>query len=100
MIVFHTANTTHTVKLIPRYNLAAYTFEVRDEFTGQVDTFNVVPIISAGYTVFDIDRTFEPFTHYQLTLRNADLICWRGKGFATSVTDVQDYEIKNDIDTL
>lgn len=102
MIVLDAKSTEHQIILIPRYESESYELIMRDEYYNESETINIPsPTKMQGYTLISFAKELSEFASYQLTLKNGDLICWRGKAFATNIPDeVQNYEIGKDVNTL
>lgn len=97
MIILDTGNTTHSVKVIPRYYnidnthvVSLYDEDSRSSSNLTIDSRT----LSNGYIVYGFDLTVTEGKEYQIKITDSTTtnIVYRGKVFCTSQT-TQDYNI-------
>lgn len=101
MNVFSPDDTTHTLKIIPRfYPVGSVTVSIKDEADKEVFTTSGMPTITDGYLYFDITKTFENKSNHQIQITGQDEVVYRGKIFVTDqADDTQAYKISKDVFT-
>lgn len=101
MDIFNPENTTHTLKIIPRfYPDGQITVNLKDEKTKEVTSFTLTPTVTDGYMYIDIEHEFSDNTNFQIEIKSVEDVVYRGKLFVTNQAgDTQAYKISKDIFT-
>lgn len=122
MVILNPENTTHEITIIPRVNVPSISIVLKNESKNTTETFdNISTTYSSGYLTFEIEKTvleqesfeysvysYSPLTadstlfsadstvlSADMTEIDGDNLIFRGKAFATSQTDLQNYKINN-----
>lgn len=102
MNVINPNNTSHQLKIIPRfYPDGSVSLQLKDEFTKVVTTISIDPVITDGYMYLTFNHTFKNNSNYQVMVSENDEVVYRGKLFATTQwADTQNYKLTNEAFTL
>lgn len=94
MKVFNSNNLNHTLKVVPRIYLEDITMYLRHELT---DTTSIITNLTSykdnGYLRVDFEFDFKNNASYEVVCLYNDELVWRGKAFATSQTDLENYKL-------
>lgn len=97
MKVVNPNDTSHIIKLIPRYYpVSDLTFELYNEFTQITDTVTNNYEIVDGNLFLSFDYNFENNSKYQIKILEDEEVVYRGKLIATSQS-TQDYKLTNNV---
>ncbi|MEL1243526.1 hypothetical protein AAEO56_04570 [Flavobacterium sp. DGU11] len=99
MNILNPNNTTHTLKIIPRfYPLGDVVLELAGEEREPGSTITIVPTISNGYMFLQFEKAFKNTSNWQVKVTEENEILYRGKIFVTSqAADTQNYKTTKDI---
>ncbi|AWH84934.1 hypothetical protein HYN59_07245 [Flavobacterium album] len=99
MNILNPNNTTHTLKIIPRfYPLSDVVLELVSEEREPGSTITILPTISNGYMFLQFDKAFKNATNWQVKVTGGNEIVYRGKLLVTSqASDTQNYKTTKDI---
>jgi hypothetical protein len=94
MKVFNSNNLNHTLKLVPRLYVENITLDIRHELTDTNTTIeNITSFKDNGYLRLDFNFEFKDGGSYEIVCRNNNELVWRGKAYATTETDLENYKI-------
>lgn len=94
MTILRPAETTQTITIIPRYDVASISVKLRNESQATAETFeNVDTTYGNGYMTFDIRKSVKEGENYEIELIDNETIIFRGKCFSTDATDLENYKI-------
>ena len=92
-------NTTHTIKLIPRfYGITSIDLSLYNEATQETTSVTDVYSFTSGVATIIFDFTFEENDKYQFKLVDGSTVIYRGKLIATS-QEPQQYKLDNGLYT-
>lgn len=94
MIILRPSNETHTITIIPRYEVDLVTLVIRNESKATTETHeDLTAIYSKGYLTFQFEQTVTEGTFFEFEVLDNTTVLYRGKAFATNQTDLQNYKI-------
>jgi len=94
MKVFNPIDLTHKLVVIPRIYTDISTISIRHELTDVttiIDNFTFA--IDNGYLTISFEFTFKNSASYEIIVNGINDLLWRGKGFATTETDLENYKL-------
>ncbi len=99
MNILNPNNSTHTLKIIPRfYPMGDVILELKSEETKAISQLTITPTISNGYMFLQFEKTFKNASNWQVKVTEESEIVYRGKIFVTSQSaDTQNYKTTKDI---
>ena len=99
MNILNHNNTTHILKIIPRFYLMGdVVLELKSEETKAISQLTITPRISNGYMFLQFEKAFEKASNWQVKVTEESEIVYRGKLFVTDQTaDTQHYKTTKDI---
>ena len=95
MIVFNVNNSAHNIIVTPRkYSESAF-LTLRHELKDRTFTFpDLQAVKDNGYLRVNFTFTFKEGESYEITLTSeSNELLWRGKGYATTETDLENYKL-------
>lgn len=103
MNILNPENTTHEIKIIPRYypESAVIIMELFNEEKKTAKLYNIDTLVIDGYMYLRFTETFINNTNYQIRISEGNEIVYRGKLFITNQShDTQNYKITKDVFTI
>lgn len=94
MKVFNPNNTTHKLVVIPRFYEEITNISIRHELTDKVILVtDFTNFIDNGYMTISFAFTFKNSASYEIIVNGIYNLLWRGKGFATIETNLENYKL-------
>lgn len=102
MTVLNPNNTTHTLKIIPRfYPSGNVTLDITREDYSPGFSLLLLPIIQDGYMYLPFDHEFENASSWSVKVSESDEVVYRGKIYVTDQSDdTQGFKLSKDIFVL
>jgi len=97
-MIINPINTTHTLRIIPRFNPSdSLVLNIKDTTTNLDEDISLssYAFTTTGGIEFDFDFEATDETRYQITIKEGDEVVYRGISIATS-QDTQEYQLTND----
>jgi hypothetical protein len=94
MKVFNPTNLVHKLIVIPRFYQDITNISIRHELTDKIIIVtDFTNSIDNGYLTISFEFTFKDNASYEIIVNGIDNLLWRGKGFATIETNLENYKI-------
>lgn len=98
MKVFLPIATDQTLTIIPRFESTNVKVLIRDKETDTTTTLVRTSIFTDGYMAIIIAYNFVEAKQYEISVTDdSDILIYRGQGYSTSQTDLENYKLNNDI---
>jgi hypothetical protein len=94
MVILRPDNNIQTFVIIPRINAEVISIVIKNEGKNTTETIENIPTTFLnGYLTFEIEKTVSEAESFEYSVYNLDSeLIFRGKAFATSQTDLQNYK--------
>jgi hypothetical protein len=94
MIVFNPQNQTHTLFFIPRKEHTTCVLKITNELRNTESQITIIGNFNNGVFFGDFEYNFSEGASYEIEINsNIYGLLFRGKAFATSVNDLQNYKL-------
>ena len=94
MKVFLPVATEQNLTIIPRFEETNVSVTIRSEQLDSEVTTSYTATTTNGYMIIPVTYDFKESESYEITVTdNSGTIIWRGKGFATAETNLQEYKM-------
>lgn len=87
-------NKSHTMKIIPRKYEDVLNIVIRHELKDETTIVtDFTDGIDNGYVTIVFPFTFKEGASYEIEVNGITTLLWRGKGYATNKTDLENYKL-------
>jgi hypothetical protein len=95
MVVFNPTDEIHSLRCIPRFNSEIVTLKLRNELKNTTETFEIESINYNSYMILEFVKTFVEGESSEIEIfdANTEELLYRGKSYATSQTDLENYKL-------
>jgi len=94
MQVFKPSNISHTLVFIPRVNTTNVILKLRNELRDTENNISIVGTVVNNVFMGSFSYTFKEGGTYEIEVFDTmEKLLFRGKAFATDVTDLQNYKL-------
>ena len=95
MVVFNPTDEIHSLRCIPRNHSEIVLLKLRNELKDTTETFEIEPIIYNSYMVLEFVKTFVEGESSEIEIFDifTNELLYRGKSYATSQTDLENYKL-------
>jgi hypothetical protein len=95
MVVFNPTDEIHSLRCIPRLNSEFVTLKLRNELKDTTETFEIESINYNSYMILEFVKTFVEGESSEIEIFDSitDELLYRGKSYATSQTDLENYKL-------
>lgn len=95
MVVFNPTFEIHTLRCIPRKNTDIVVLKLRNELKDTTETFEIEAIKDNSYMILIFPKTFVEGESSEIEIFDSvtDELLYRGKSYATSQTDLENYKL-------
>jgi predicted Zn-dependent protease len=95
MVVFNPTDEIHSLRCIPRNHAEVVLLKLRNELKDTTETFEIPALQYNSYMVLEFIKTFVEGESSEIEIFDSitnDLL-YRGKSYATSQTDLENYKL-------
>jgi hypothetical protein len=95
MVIFNTTDEIHSLRCIPRYYTEIVVLKLRNELKDTTEIFEIEAIKSNSYMILEFTKTFVEGESSEIEIFDSitDDLLYRGKSYATSQTDLENYKL-------
>lgn len=95
MVVFNPTDEIHSLRCIPRINSEFVVLKLRNELKDTTETFEIESINYNSYMILEFTKTFVEGESSEIEIFDSitDELLYRGKSYATSQTDLENYKL-------
>lgn len=95
MVVFNPTDEIHSLRCIPRNNSEFVLLKLRNELKDTTETFEIETIQFNSYMILEFFKTFVEGESSEIEIfdANTEELLYRGKSYATSQTDLENYKL-------
>jgi hypothetical protein len=95
MVVFNPTDEIHSLRCIPRNHSEIVLLKLRNELKNTTETFEIETIQYNSYMILEFVKTFVEGESSEIEIFDSinDELLYRGKSYATSQTDLENYKL-------
>lgn len=95
MVVFNPTDEIHSLRCIPRNHSEIVLLKLRNELKDTTETFEIESINYNSYMILEFVKTFVEGESSEIEIFDSitDELLYRGKSYATSQTDLENYKL-------
>lgn len=99
MVVFNTSDEIHFLRCIPRQQSANVVLKLRNELKDTTETFEIQSDFENNYMILQFEKIFVEGESSEIEIFDAtnDSLLYRGKSYATSQTDLENFKLTKGI---